>query len=78
MQYYIDSSENASDDPKDALDGPYDVLENAQSAAREMASKKPGTIFYVNEVRAVVTQVYIAEAVMQMKTEVVNGDSNKG
>lgn len=72
MNYYVDSSENPSSNPEDSLAGPYSGLSDAQEAARAYASGNPGCIYYVNAVKTIVTQVYIAEAVTTMRTEIVD------
>ena len=74
MKYYIDSSENPSSQPEDAIDGPFLDLANAQEMAIALAEERPGTIFYVNAVEVIIKQVYKAEGVVEMKTEVMNGD----
>jgi len=71
-KYYIDSSENPSSNPEDALDGPYAVLENAQEQARIFATGKPGVEFYVNRVTTSIVQVYRAESVISLETEVLD------
>lgn len=71
-KYYIDSSENPSSDPADALDGPYEDLAKAQEIARKYAFSKPETEFYVNSVKTVTTQVYRATARMELETEVIS------
>lgn len=71
-KFYLDSSENSSDEPKDALAW-FPTIEVAQQAAADAAIAKPGRIYFIHEVVTSHRLVYKAEATVDVMTEVVDG-----
>lgn len=70
-KFYLDSSENASDEPECALSW-HETIEQARAAAQEAAVKNPGTLFFVNEVISTYKCIYRAEATVSLETEILD------
>lgn len=75
MKYYLDSSENGSDEPSHAIAW-YDTEDEARTAAQTAAIKAPGTIFFVQEVVETYRCIYKAAAKVELATEVLNGSAD--
>lgn len=72
QNYYLDSSENVSDRPEDALAW-YDSLTEAQEGAVLAAREHPTRIYYVREITRSHRLVYQAEATINLDTKVIDG-----